>query len=87
MARQDRIDSYEKKIAELQKLLKAEKAKEAEQKRKERTQRLIKIGAIVEKIAGHEVTDLERFETWLKSALIAQSVEENNPKINPPPTP
>lgn len=64
MARQDRIDSYEAKIKELQRKLKEERARENEQKRKERTQRLIKIGALVEKYAG-ELTDFPAFEKYL----------------------
>lgn len=65
MARQDRIDSYEAKIKELQAKVKAERAKESEQKRKERTQRLIRVGALVEKYAG-EITNLEAFEMYLQ---------------------
>lgn len=64
MARQDRINSYEAKIAELQKKLKEERAKENEVKRKERTRRLIQLGALVEQYAG-EINNLPAFEKYL----------------------
>lgn len=83
--RQERINEYEKKIAEYRNRLKSEKAKESKQTRKKRTRRLIQIGAIIEKYCG-EIANLEALEGMLsKSIVIVHGLQkgQEKPQENP----
>lgn len=59
-----KVESIDKKIAQLKAQKQAIIQRQKEKERKERTRRLIQMGALAEKYLG--IKSIEEFEKWLK---------------------
>lgn len=64
---EEKVEAYDKKIAQLMEEKKKAIKIDNEKKRKKRNQRMIRMGGIVEKVLGRDTddTDLIKFENFL----------------------